>query len=144
MPTYSLGAANIVRMDRINDTAARATSAPRRGRRPFALLLAALVFAGCGAGTAKAQLSGGSTTVTVTLKSLKFTPNKVTIKPNTKVNFVWKESVAHNVVFDNKGPKSPTMNKGTWSPPTKTFAKPGTYKYKCTLHPGMNGQITVK
>jgi plastocyanin len=78
------------------------------------------------------------------LKSLKFTPRKVTIKPGTPVIFAWDEKVAHNIVFSNKGPKSPTLNKGVWTPDSKAFAKPGTYKYKCTLHPGMDGEITIQ
>jgi plastocyanin len=90
--------------------------------------------------TALAQ--GGSQKIG--LKSLKFTPKKVTVKPGTKITFVWNENVAHNIVFAKKGPKSPTQNKGVWIPDGKMFAAPGTYKYKCTLHPGMDGEITVK
>lgn len=88
---------------------------------------------------ASAQL-GGAKATDVGLKSLKFTPNKVTVPKGSKINFVWKEKVAHNVVIDAKH-KSPTLNKGVW---TTSLTKPGTYKYKCTLHPGMDGQITVK
>ena len=106
-------------------------------------LAAAVVTGTVAAGTAHAQL-GGAPQQQVVLKSLQFKPNKVTITPKTKLTFVWKESVAHNIVFDKKGPKSATMNKGTWAPDMKLLAKPGTYKYKCTLHPGMNGQITIK
>jgi plastocyanin len=95
------------------------------------------------AGTAHAQL-GGTPQQQIVLKSLQFKPNKVNITTKTKLSFVWKEAVAHNIVFENKGPKSATLNKGTWEPDMKLLAKPGTYKYKCTLHPGMNGQITVK
>jgi plastocyanin len=83
----------------------------------------------------------------IDLKSLQFRPNKITVKPGTKIVFVWKETVSHNVVFDKKGPRSTVQNKGTWSPQDKdasALSKPGTSKYKCTLHPGMNGQITVK
>ncbi len=108
-----------------------------------ALLVGGLLSTAAIAGTAHAQL-GTAPQQQVTLKSLRFKPNKVNITPKTKLTFVWKESVAHNVVFDKKGPKSPTLNKGTWAPDMKLLAKPGTYKYKCTLHPGMNGQITVK
>lgn len=118
---------------------------PRRRRFVVAIsaLSVALLVGGIGAGTAVAQL-GGAQEQKIILKSLKFTPNKITITKTTKVSFIWKESVAHNIVFDNKGPKSGTLNKGQWSPVAATFATPGTYKYKCTLHPGMNGQITVK
>lgn len=101
------------------------------------VLVATLLLAG--AIPAGAQL-GGTTSTDISLKDLKFAPNKVTVKPKSTVNFVWKERVAHNIIFDSKR-KSGTLNKGTWS---TTFDKPGTYKYKCTLHPGMNGQITVK
>ena len=88
---------------------------------------------------ASAQL-GGAKTTDIGLKALKFTPAKVTVAKGAKVNFVWKEKVAHNIVVDAKH-KSPTLNKGVW---TTSFDKAGTYKYKCTIHPGMNGEITVK
>ena len=88
---------------------------------------------------ASAQL-GGAKSTDIGLKNLKFTPSKATVAKGAKVNFIWKEKVAHNIVVDSTH-KSPTQNKGVW---TTTFTKTGTYKYKCTLHPGMNGEITVK
>ena len=109
---------------------------PTQVRRSGALLAIILFI---GAMPAGAQL-GGTKSTDIGLKNLKFAPNKVTVKPKSTVNFVWKERVAHNIVFDSKR-KSGTLNKGTWS---TMFDKPGTYKYKCTLHPGMNGEITVK
>lgn len=108
---------------------------------PRRLAVAAFVLMGTFgvAVPASAQL-GGAKATDIGLKSLKFTPNKVTVPKGSKVNFVWKEKVAHNIVFDAKR-KSPTLNKGVWS---TSFDKPGTFKYKCTLHPGMDGQVTVK
>lgn len=128
----------------------RLVSYPTRHRRG-ALRLGALSLAVATAGliglagvdAAHAQI-GAKPEQQITLKSLQFKPKKVTVKPGTKITFVWKESVAHNVVFDKNGPKSPTQNKGSWSPDASKLAKAGTYKYKCTLHPGMNGEITVK
>ena len=75
------------------------------------------------------------------LKNLKFDPKKVTAKVKQKITFVWKEKVAHNVVFDNKGPKSKLLSKGTF---IVSFDKPGHYTYQCSIHPGMKGEVDVK
>src|SRR4051812_1658997 len=75
----------------------------------------------------------------VELKALKFTPDKLTVKPNTSVTWVWKEKVAHNLLFDDKT-KSKTQTKGVY---VRRFTKAGTYKYHCTLHPTMKGQVVV-
>jgi plastocyanin len=120
-----------------------------RLRRIGAIGALVLAVAACStASTTPAQAQIGGSKQLIGMKSLKFTPNKVTIAKTTTLVFVWKESVAHNIVFDKvgdvKGPKSPTLNKGDWSPDKTWYAKAGTYKYKCTLHPGMNGQVTVK
>lgn len=118
----------------------------RRASRRAGTALAGLLLLGTAWASASspagAQL-GASKAVTIGVKNLSFDPNKITVKPGTPITFVWRQSVAHNIVFDAKdAPKSKTQNKGTWA--IKAFAKPGTYKYKCTLHPGMAGQITVK
>jgi plastocyanin len=44
----------------------------------------------------------------------------------------------HNVV--GNGFVSPVLTDGTWS---HTFDRPGTYRYLCTLHAYMDGQIEV-
>ena len=111
----------------------------RRFRTASPLLLAGVLAFGLAAPAAQAQL-GGAKPVNIPVKGLKFNPKKVNAKPKQKVNFVWKENVAHNIVFD-KTHKSPTQNKGTW---TTSFDKAGTYKFKCTLHPGMEGELLVK
>jgi plastocyanin len=91
---------------------------------------------------AQAQLGGaGGKTVNVGMAKLKFNPKKLEIKKGDSLNFVWKESVAHNIKFDNGGPKSKTLNKGAW---LAKMDKVGVYKFKCTLHPGMEGVVAVK
>ena len=102
-------------------------------------LVGAVLIAGYGAGDAGAQAIGGTKAVQIGMKSLKFTPAKATAKVAQEVTFVWKENVAHNIVFDAKC-KSKTQSKGAWK--TK-FDKTGTFKFLCTLHPGMKGQITI-
>ncbi len=121
-----------------------------RGRRRLATILVGGIVALAGAGVAAISTStpanaqiGGKKSVTIGVKGLTFDPTKVTVKVNEPITFVWRQTVAHNIVFDDKSlPKSKTQNKGTWA--LKGIAKAGTYKYKCTLHPGMAGQITVK
>ena len=85
-----------------------------------------------------AQIAGPKP-VQVSIKALKFNPSKVPAKVGQTVNFVWQENVAHNIIF-SKDQKSKTQSKGLWS--TK-FTKPGTFKYQCTLHPGMKGEVDV-
>ncbi len=92
-----------------------------------------------GVPAAQAQI-GAAKPVTVAVRSLSFAPKKFDAKAKQKINFVWRENVAHNIVFD-KTHKSPTQNKGSW---TTSFDKAGTYKFKCTLHPGMVGEVKVK
>ena len=121
------------------------------GRRRLATILLGGMMALAGAGVAAVSTStpanaqlGGTKSVTIGVKGLTFDPAKVTVKAKEPITFVWRQTVAHNIVFDDKNlPKSKTQNKGTWAL-SKGIAKTGTYKYKCTLHPGMAGQITVK
>ena len=130
-----------------NDLAYRTSTT----RRPAQRRLGALAFVGAtilGAcattsGTpAQAQLGGaGGKTINVSMAKLKFNPKKLEVKKGDSLNFVWKESVAHNIKFDNGGPKSKTQNKGAWL--TK-MDKVGVFKFKCTLHPGMEGVVAVK
>jgi len=48
------------------------------------------------------------------------------------------EAVTHNVIGSGWG--SPLMATGSWQ---YTFSTPGTYRYVCSLHPGMDGVVQV-
>jgi plastocyanin len=121
------------------------TDRPFRRTRTGLFAFALLVAAGCASSVvtepAQAQSLGGAKPFVVGMKALKFTPKIAKVKVNQQVDFKWDESVAHNVVFD-KNRKSKTLAKkgSIWS--TK-FDKVGTFKYKCTLHPGMDGRVDV-
>ncbi|MCW2990327.1 MAG: hypothetical protein JWM73_921 [Solirubrobacterales bacterium] len=113
-------------------------------------LAAAFPLAACGddsstsssssqSGSASAPLTG---TVDVGMNRLQFDPADITVKVGAKVVWTDKENVPHDVVAnDGADFKSDVFGQG------KTYAwtadKAGTVKYECTLHPGMDGTITV-
>jgi plastocyanin len=91
-------------------------------------------------GAVAANAAGGKT---VTLRNIAFSPKKLSIKRNTTVTFAFRDdTTSHNVIskgskrFKNIGVRS----SGSQS---RTFKSAGTYRYVCSLHPGMSGQITV-
>ncbi len=127
-------------------------------RRARALLLVLLlVLAGCG-GTqgshAKASTEGAVTaagpadaqTATVVAgNDLKFAPETVRAKVGRlTLTMTIQGGVPHNLTFDDSslGPAIPTIPSGS-STQTYTFSKPGTYRFVCTIHTGMVGQVVV-
>lgn len=79
-------------------------------------------------------------TTTVTLKDISFIKSTVRIHRGGKVKWVWKDpTVPHNVTFAKR--HSGTKQTGTY---TLTFGTAGTFKYHCTIHPGMDGKVVVR
>ena len=71
-----------------------------------------------------------------------FQPVKVAIKAGQSVGWVNVSGQVHNVIFDDKTVgASDLLQKGQTF--KVTFSKAGTFKYSCTLHPGMDGEIDV-
>jgi plastocyanin len=102
------------------------------------LLLAACGGDDGGSASNTTNPAPGAKGVTVDLKDLKFTPEKVAIKTGETVMWRWKENVLHNVAGD--GFKSDNLSDGTFD---HTFKKAGSYDYQCTLHAGMTGTVDV-
>jgi plastocyanin len=127
-------------------------------KRWLALLLACLavglVVAGCGdddddggngGGAAQEQpapeAEGGGTEVS--MKDIKFEPGEVTINAGDTVTWVNDDSVGHDVTGDNfKSGEPGAMKSGDTF--EHTFDSAGTFDYVCTVHPGMEGSVTVK
>jgi plastocyanin len=133
-------------------------------KRWLALLLGclalALVAAGCGGGdddnggssggggggsggaNAPAPSSSGGS-ASVTMKDIKFNPSSVTVKKGDTVTWTNDDSVGHDVT--GNGFKSGSAGGiGQGQTFKHTFAKAGTFKYQCTVHPGMEGTVVVK
>ncbi len=105
------------------------------------LLVVCAIGAGAVGGPVAASQAAGKT---VTLRNIAFAPKNLTVAKNATVTFKWLDDrTAHNVV--SKGPKRfasiATRETGSRS---RKFTSAGTYRYVCTLHPGMAGRITVR
>jgi plastocyanin len=76
---------------------------------------------------------------TVALQGTDFNPEQLTVPTGTTVRWIWEQEMDHNVV--GEGFESPVQSQGDF---THTFEEAGTYDYRCTLHPGMTGTVTVE
>lgn len=84
--------------------------------------------------------SGG--TVQVDIKGFAFVGQTVRIAPGTTIRWKNFDTAKHTVTSDTGAFNSGIMSKDqTFS---YKFAKEGTYKYKCALHPEMTGEIVVR
>jgi plastocyanin len=98
----------------------------------------ALIVAGGGLATA-------APTTTVKLKDDFFAPSEMTVKRGTTVRFKWAGLNPHNVKKAS-GPGVPFASRTTWRRGVnfaKKFKKAGTYRLICTLHSGMELNLTV-
>lgn len=108
----------------------------------LAAVVAAVALAGCGGGGGNQRTAAqatGNAAATVAVEDMSFAPGDVTVGAGQAVAWKWDGRAVHDVAFDG-GPASPKQTRGSWE---RTFADAGTYRYVCTLHPGMKGTVTV-
>ena len=109
-------------------------------------LLSALVLAACGGGgntaTAGAAKPSGASGA-VTISNFAFKPATLTVKRGTRVTVTNRDSAAHTATADD-GHSFDTGNLDTGASTTITVTRPGTYAYRCTIHPFMHGKLIVK
>ncbi len=74
----------------------------------------------------------------VVIREQDFDPPAIEVPAGTTVTWRWESTELHNVVGNDFA--SPNQTDGTF---TQTFAAPGTYDYRCTLHFFMRGQVVV-
>ena len=123
----------------------------------FACLALGLVVAGCGgdddddSGSADTQeqtapapeAEGGGGATEVSMVGIKFDPAKVTVKAGDTVTWVNNDTVGHDVTGDDfkSGEPGAMQNGDTFE---QSFDTAGTFDYVCTVHPGMEGTVTVE
>jgi plastocyanin len=110
-------------------------------RRLRLLAIAALALvAGAPAGAG----AGAAATRTVTLKDISFSPRSLTVSGGTTVTFAFRDDGTTHDVTSTAGRRFKTIAARSSGSVRRTLRRTGTYRYACTLHPGMTGRITVR
>ncbi|MCB8874194.1 cupredoxin domain-containing protein [Acidisoma silvae] len=106
-------------------------------------MLKPLVFAAAMLTGALAIPLAQAATVTVTVDDYTFSPASVTIHPGDTVTWQNKDSVPHTATaLDGKSFDSGTIDPdASWS---FSFKAPGSYPYRCSIHPDMRGAVNVQ
>jgi plastocyanin len=126
--------------------------------RPVAipLVVAALVFAGCGGGDDADSTPSGSSPnpaaasssgpQAVKIVDYIYKPADLTVATGTTVEFTNQDSTPHTATSkatSNKAGAFETGSIDTGKSAEVTLEEPGTYAYYCAFHPFMKGTITV-
>jgi plastocyanin len=106
-------------------------------RRLLGVALAAAALAAAGLTPSRARADE----VTVKIDNFAFAPAQLTVKPGTTVTWVNEDDIPHTVVASAKAFRSKALD--TDDKFSFTFTTPGSYAYFCSLHPHMQGGVTV-
>ena len=77
----------------------------------------------------------------VAIDNFNFAAPTITVPVGATVTWTNRDDVPHNVVSTDNAFKSPVLD--TDQKFSHMFETPGTFKYYCSLHPRMTGQIVV-
>ncbi|HEX8158861.1 MAG TPA: cupredoxin domain-containing protein [Solirubrobacteraceae bacterium] len=110
-------------------------------RRPLALLAVSAISVAALGGQVAASAAA---TKTVTLKDIAFSPERLSVARGTTVTFRWRDGTTTHNVTSTGAKRFKTIPDRTTGTARRKFTKAGVYRYACTLHPGMTGQITVR
>jgi len=95
------------------------------------------------AAVSTAGMAQASGTKTVTLKNIAFSPKSLKIAKGTKVTFAFRDGITTHNVTSTPSKRFKTIGDRSSGSVSRTFHSAGTYRYECTLHPGMTGRIVV-
>ncbi|MEA2340584.1 MAG: hypothetical protein QOG11_661 [Solirubrobacteraceae bacterium] len=115
-----------------------------RPPRPVLAAVAVTGLAAAAPAALAAQHAAPQAKAAVVLQDIEFNPAVVTLKRGGSVTFSWRDGdTPHNVTPTGarRFKRLATRNAGA---ATVRFARAGTYRYVCTIHPGMDGRIVVR
>ncbi len=118
----------------------------------LALALALTACGGSPGGGGTGNGGGGGTTLTVgtdTGSELEFDPTTISAPANTPVQLIFNnqsDSQPHNLVFQEgiEAKTADVVQPGQSQTISFTTPGAGSYTYVCTIHPGMEGTLTVQ
>jgi plastocyanin len=115
--------------------------APSTSSAPAASTAASAAASGTAAACAVAP--GGSTaTVSVTIKDFKFAPDPIQAKVGDVIGWTNNDSTAHTATLEDNSCSTDPIQPGATG--ELTFSAPGTYTYKCRIHPTQMKGYTIK
>lgn len=89
------------------------------------------------------SIPGAPLTIDVFMPGERFSPFQAIVKQGGTVRFLF-PSLEHNVIWERRFSGAPADIPVTANTTvTRVFPTVGVFDYKCTLHPGMDGQIVV-
>lgn len=124
-----------------------------RAAAALAVGISGLAIAACGAGAqasasamhdiptaAAPPASNAVATKSVEIANFAFSPAVITVKVGATVTWTNKDEDAHTVAITGAGVSEPLQSGDSYA---HTFGQPGTYSYRCTIHPNMRGMVVV-
>jgi plastocyanin len=111
-------------------------------RRFLPILSVAAVFAGCGGGSDAMTQDAAPEQATVRIASFKYAPPTLTVAKGARVTFVNEDKAPHTATARDGRFDTGTLKKGDRK--ALTLDKPGRYRYTCSFHAFMEGEIVVK
>jgi plastocyanin len=88
--------------------------------------------------------SAGAAGKSVTLRNVSFSPKRLVVPAGTTVTLRWRDGGTRHDVTSVGRKRFTTIRSRTSGDRRVRFARGGTYRFVCTLHPGMSGSIVVR
>jgi plastocyanin len=102
-------------------------------------LVALLHVTSCGA-----PATTSTPTPTVVLRDIAFRPGTLHVRPGTWVTFSWRDGASPHDVTPVGHRRFRRLGRRQSGFASVRFVRRGTYRYVCTIHPGMAGRVIVR
>jgi plastocyanin len=105
------------------------------------MLVTSLVTLGIDAHSAQAA-TAAQEGATVSIAAFAFTPAEIVSAPGESITWTNDDGAPHGLAFQDGAPGTDLLLPGASF--RRRFERPGTYEYKCAIHPYMTGRVVVR